>query len=133
MNKLKGYIKNINSSQNLSIVEIDLNGIDICSIVVETPETASYLKTGNQVFVLFKETEVSIGKNVQGLISLRNQIPCKVTKIEKGKILSKIDLECKEHRIVSIITTSSVERLNLSIGDEVTAFIKSNEVSLMEI
>ncbi len=133
MNKLKGVIKDINSSQNFSIVEIDINGMSIYSIILETPETANYLKNGKQVLVLFKETEVSIGKNVQGLISLRNQIPCKVKKIEKGDILSKIDLECKKHKIVSIITTGSVNRIKLDVGDEVIAFIKSNEVSLMEI
>jgi molybdopterin-binding protein len=105
----------------------------LCSIIVETQKTADYLKVGNEVYILFKETEVSVGKNVQGLLSLRNQINCTVQNIEKGKVLSKVVLNFKNYNIVSIITTNSVEKLQLKIGDNVKAFIKSNEVSLMEI
>jgi len=133
MNKLKGFIKSIQSSENISVVDIDVDGISLCSIIVETQKTADYLKVGNEVYILFKETEVSVGKNVQGLLSLRNQINCTVQNIEKGKVLSKVVLNFKNYNIVSIITTNSVEKLQLKIGDNVKAFIKSNEVSLMEI
>jgi molybdopterin-binding protein len=133
MNKIKGVIVSIESSESISLVEIDTPVGRVCSVVVETPETAEYLRDGNEVYILFKETEVSIGKDFSGGISLRNKIDCTVKEIRRGKILSRIVLECGKEKIVSIITTGSADRMNIQIGDRVTAFIKTNEVSLMEI
>ncbi|SNZ10063.1 molybdenum-pterin binding domain-containing protein [Persephonella hydrogeniphila] len=133
MNKIRGIIVNIESSENVSLVEVDTPVGKICSVVIETPETADYLKKGNEVYVLFKETEVSVGKNFSGEISLRNRVECIVKEIQKGKILSRIVLQSDGEDIVSVITTRSAERMNIQKGDNVTAFIKTNEVSLMEI
>ncbi len=35
--------------------------------------------------------------------------------------------------ISSIITTSSVNRLNLNVGDEVQALVKASEISIKEV
>ena len=133
MNKLKGTIKHIQSAENISIVDVEIDNQNFRAIVLETPETSSYLKEGNQVFILFKETEVSIGKIIKGEISLSNRIKCRIKKIKKGKILTELKLLFNDTYITSIITTASAERLNLKEGEEVEAFIKANEVSIMEI
>ena len=74
-----------------------------------------------------KETEVSIAKDFNGKISLRNRIKSKIVEIEKGKVLSKIFLDFNGIEICSIITTRSVENLELEIGETVTGLIKANE------
>ena len=130
MNKLTGKIVHIESSDTMSIVEVEVQTDIFCSILLETPHSASYLKTGREVTLLFKETEVSIAKNLSGLISLRNRIKAKIKRIEQEKILTKIILDYKGNDIVSIISTGSVQRLDLREGDEVEWLVKTNEVSL---
>jgi len=115
------------------MVDIDVNGDVFSSIVLETPAGASYLKQGSRVAVLFKETEVSIGKNLSGLISLRNRFKARVKHIERSQILSKVHLNYKDKEIVSIISTRSAQKLGLVEGDEVEWLVKTNEVSLCSL
>jgi len=130
VNKLTGKIVGIESSSHMSIVDIDVEGDVFCSIVLETPSSAPYLKQGGDVTMLFKETEVSIGKNLSGLISLRNRFKGTVRRIEPSQILSKVVLAYKTQEIVSIITARSVQKLGLTVGENVEWLVKTNEVSL---
>ncbi len=132
MNKIAGKIKYIESSDSISLLEIDTEIGGMCAVVVETSETAGYLKIGREVYVLFKEIEVSIGKNISGMLSMRNKIPCTVKEIKKGKVLTRLILKCRSKTIKSVITTKSANEMNVNVGDEVIAFIKTNEITLME-
>ncbi len=132
MNKLKGKITNIETSKHISIVDIDVEGDLFSSIVIETPETADYLKIGNEIFILFKETEVSIGKGLSGKLSLRNKLKTKIKTIEKGIVLTQIALDYKGKDIISVITTRSTNNLDLKVGDEVQGLVKTNEVTIMK-
>ena len=132
MNKLQGKIMNIESSEHISIVDIDVEGDLFSAVIIETPETADYLRIGKEVFMLFKETEVSIGKALSGNLSLRNRLKSNIKTIEKGTVLTKITLDYKGKDIVSIITTRSTNKLDLKIGDEVQGLVKANEVIIMK-
>ncbi|MFC2086105.1 molybdopterin-binding protein [Bacteroidota bacterium] len=131
MNKLHATITEIETADSISMVNLDVDGIKFCSIIIETPETASYLKTGNQVEIVFKETEVSIAKRDYSDISLSNKLPVKINRIIRGKILSELLMDFYNNRISSIIPTHFVDRQKLKIGDEVYAMIKSNEIMIM--
>lgn len=130
MNKLTGKIILVESSSHMSMVDIDVDGDVFSSIVLETPASASYLKQGSNVTLLFKETEVSIGKNLSGLISLRNRFKATVKRIEKSAILTKVFLNYKSKEIISIISSRSSQKLGLIDGDVVEWLVKTNEVSL---
>ena len=132
MNQLPGTIKSVTSSGNVSLVSLETAGIDMSAIILGTTANTPYLRQGKTVLILFKESEVSIGKNFSGLISLRNQIRAEIIAIEKGEVFAKIDMEFMSLQLTSLITTRSAERLELQPGDKVTAFIKSNEVMLMD-
>ena len=132
MNKLQGKIMNIESSEHISIVDIDVKGDLFSTVIIETPETADYLRIGEEVFMLFKETEVSIGKALSGNLSLRNRLKSKIRTIEKGTVLTKITLDYKGKDIISVITTRSTNKLDLKVGDEVQGLVKANEVIIMK-
>lgn len=132
MNRLRGKIAAIESSGQLSLVDVDVGGDTFTAIIVETPDSAGYLKLGGEILLLFKETEVSLAKNLSGLISLRNRIPALVQDIVEGGLLSQVTLDYKGNRIVSIITSRSVRRLGLKTGDQVEGLVKANEMTLME-
>jgi molybdopterin-binding protein len=131
MNILPGAIQNIQTHGNLTLVKVNVSGLVFTTIIIETPETVSYLKEGAKIKVMFKETEVIIGRN-EPVISLQNRIPAIITDINQGRLLSQITLQYLDHSIGSIITSSAVRQLQLSTGDEVVAMIKTNEIMLSE-
>jgi molybdate transport system regulatory protein len=131
MNKLEGIIIHITSQDDLSLIDLKVDN-DLFTTILINSDDIDYLKTDNKVFILFKETEVSIAKNLSGILSIRNKMRSKVKEILKGKILTKVVLDYKDKSIISIITTRSVNELDLQIGDEVDALVKTNEVSIMK-
>jgi molybdopterin-binding protein len=133
MNKLRGRITRIESNDHISLVDVDVSGDSFTATLLETPEDAPYLKVGNAVDVLFKETEVSLAKGLSGLISLRNRINTTVKQVRSGVILSEVVLDYRGQAISSIITTRSIRRLDIKPGDGVEAMVKANEVTLMEV
>ena len=130
MNRLAGVITDIETSNELSIVSVKVGIHMISSIIIETPETASYLQLQQPIDVLFKETEVSIGKNLSGELSIESKLPCIVNSIEGGILLSKVKLGFNGEYIWSIVTTNSLNQLGLKINDQVLAMIKTNEIML---
>lgn len=130
MNILSGIIIQINTEGSLSLIKIKVQNTDLTSIVIDTPETATYLEIGNKIKILFKETEVILAKEISGIISLQNQLNCVVASFEKGKLLCKIILTFDTDTITSVITRTAFEQLNIQEKDEITAMIKTNEISL---
>jgi molybdate transport system regulatory protein len=132
MNKLPGRISRIQQSSSIILVDVDVDGHVFSAMLIESATRQEWLQEGHPVDLVFKETEISLGKNLSGLISLRNRMKCRVLQIERGELLSIISLAFQNFTIVSAITTRSVEMLDLKIGDEVEALVKANEVSLMK-
>ena len=130
MNVLPGKISAIESSDHMSIVKVDVKSVILSSVILETPESAVYLEKDQSLEVLFKETEVAIAKGNIGKISLQNQLPCEIRKIKQGQLLSEIELGFHEFTIRSIITTNAMKQLDLTVGEEVKALIKTNEIML---
>lgn len=132
MNKIKGVITAVESSPNISLVDIEAYGKRFSSLIIDTPANATYLTPGKEVYVLFKESEVSIAKGRTGLISMNNVLEVTVSKLSKGDVLARLELDFAGVPVVSVITTRSAERLGLQAGDKVEALVKSNEITLME-
>ena len=62
-------------------------------------------------------------------LSARNQFPGVVVSVKGGAVMSEVVIDIGGgHRIVSLITTSSVKRLKLKKGRRAVAVIKSTEV-----
>lgn len=131
MNRLNGVITQVEHNDSMSLVDVMVESVTFSAILLETPITAEYLQVGAPVTLLFKETEVSLAKNLQGELSLRNRIATTVVGIERSEILSAITLSFMDKKLVSVITTRAVKRLKISLSDTVEALIKANEVALM--
>ncbi len=131
MNNILGTITAIDTDGNLSLVDITVSeDIRMSALIVETPEHCPWLKAGKKAKVLFKETEVSIARNLSGQISLRNRFMATITRIRSEGMLAEITLASAEHEVVSIITSRSAQRMELKTGDQVEWLVKANEVSL---
>jgi molybdopterin-binding protein len=64
-------------------------------------------------------------------VNARNQFRGKVKEIIEGPVVSEVDVETPSGLVVtSVITTRSVHELNLRVGRDVVALVKSTEVSI---
>ena len=113
------------------LIDVDVNGHGFSAMLIDSASKPEWLEIGKTINLVFKETEVSLAKDLQGKISMRNRLQSKVISIERGELLSKVNLQFGNYFIASAITTRSVDSLELQVGDEVTALIKANEISLM--
>ena len=62
--------------------------------------------------------------------SIRNRLAGTIEKIVSDKVVSEVVVRTAAGNVTSIITTGSVERMNLKEGDKVFAIIKATEVSI---
>jgi molybdate transport system regulatory protein len=132
MNRIEVTIRQVLNSGGIIMVDIEAAGLMMTALLIDAPHNPGWLKQGNLIYAVFKETEVSIAKDFSGKISLRNKLPCRVRHVERGELLSIIHLTFMDHQIQSAITTRSVDMLDLKKDDEVTAMIKANEITLMQ-
>jgi molybdopterin-binding protein len=62
--------------------------------------------------------------------SIRNRLAGTIEKIVSDNVVSEVVIRTAAGSIASIITTASVQRMNLKQGDNVFAIIKATEVSV---
>ena len=62
--------------------------------------------------------------------SVRNRLPGKIEKIVSDKVVPEILINTVAGPVTSIITTGSVQHMNLKEGDSVFAIIKATDVSV---
>jgi molybdopterin-binding protein len=62
--------------------------------------------------------------------SIRNRLAGTIEKIVSDKVVSEVVIRTAAGNVTSIITTGSVNRMNLKEGDKVFAIIKATEVSV---
>jgi len=132
MNHLHAVIKSIETEDHISLVFLETGGISFSTLVIDTPATAAYLQEGKEVVLVFKETAMSIAKNLVGGLSIRNRLPASVTAVKKGKILTAVSLDCSGNPLTAIITTRSANELAIAVGDLVEGLVKTNDISLMQ-
>jgi len=129
MNTLKAQVTQIDSMDNLAIVKFDYQGLALSMMSLGIKD----LKVESQVIISINASHIAIGKDLKGDISLSNRFDCVIKELDKGELLSSIKLRINDDCLTSIITTSSVNRLNLQVGDEVQALVKASEISIKEV
>jgi molybdopterin-binding protein len=60
--------------------------------------------------------------------SARNSFPGIVTRVQRGDVVSQVEIQAGPHRLVSLVTTESVDALGLDIGVAAVASVKSTNV-----
>lgn len=134
MNRLHGKIEEIQVSGHLSLVTVSLgSGLQLRAIVIDTPQTASYLAAGGRIGVLFKETEAILSLTDGAQTSVDNWLTARVESLEEGELLSRVALRSEDGPITAVAARGSVRRLGLKAGKEVYVLIPLNEIMLTEL
>lgn len=66
-------------------------------------------------------------------INTKNQFRGQIVAINRGLVVSEVEIETPAGIVGSIVTSSSIERLNLRIGDEAVALFKATEVLIAKL
>jgi molybdate transport system regulatory protein len=95
---------------------------------------------GKSLLAEYKQAEIYLDKvlsdprclEVKSLkLSARNQFKGKVLAVEKGVITAKVKVEVKMPvTVTAVITKEAVDELDIKVGDEVTAIVKSTEIMI---
>ncbi len=131
MNKLQGTIKNIQTHEGISLIDISIGDDEFSSLIINSKNTDEYIREGNSVNLLFKETEVSV-KNYHPEFNKKrkNKIVTTVKNIRVGTILSEISFIYNHQTITAIVLTRLLNELNLQVKDKAIVILRTQEILL---
>jgi sulfonate transport system ATP-binding protein len=66
-------------------------------------------------------------------INARNQFKGIVKEIIRGPVMSEVDVDTAAGIVTSVVTTRSIDSLNIKVGSEVLTVFKATEVLLAKI
>ena len=91
--------------------------------------------SGGQRLVAVEDVSRLIGERRQASTdrpivaqSARNRFAGIVTRIEKDRVAAVVEILAGPHRVVSLTTAEAIDELDLRIGDEAVAVVKSTNV-----
>ncbi len=131
MNRLDGKVQEVVVEGNLSLIKVAVQDIFLHVLVIETPDTVSYLQQGKELCLMCKETEVILAHHHCMDLSIPNRIPCTIQKITEGTLLSKVELQFDHIPIAAIVLNQSLANMKLKEGDPVIAMVKVTEVMVL--
>ncbi len=127
MKSLSATIRSIQSSGKVNLLTLTHSSAELLML---TLELGASIKVASKVELTAKPTSVAISKRPSDELSFENQLASKIVSIKSGEILTVLTLEWLDIEIESVITTVAFKKLNLKIGDNVTALIKSSSISI---
>lgn len=129
MNTLEAQISKIDRLDNLTIVKFNYNQTCLSMMSLGLKD----IEIGSKVILNINASHIAIAKDLKGDISLSNIFNCVINELDKGELLSSIKLKIDDDYLTSIITTNSVNRMNLKINDKVQALVKASEISIKKV
>ena len=129
MNLVKANITNIQSANNLHIVEFTANEQKLYMMSLELPN----IKVGHRVNLTVKPMNIGIAKRFSGSFSFSNKLFASIKDIEVGQLLCSVLVDFNGTSLESIITKRVINDMHLKVDDSVVLFIKASDISIKEI
>ena len=130
MSNIIGTVSKIQNCDSLNIVNFDFNGIALSMMSLELNAN---IQIGTKVKLNCKSSHIAIAKNFSGEVSYSNRLDCDIVSLVNGELLCCLHLKIFDTVLESIITVNSSKKMDLKVGDKVTAFIKASELSISEV
>ena len=122
---IKAKISAIEQNDGVSVFEFSAENLSLKMLSLENLQN---LKTGDEVRLNFKSSDVFIATSPLLNCSVSNEIKAQISDIQKGQITSSLHLNTGEFEFESIISTASLKRLNLAPGDQIYAYVKATSL-----
>ena len=124
---IKAKIVQISSKDGVSFFELECLNLGINLYMLALNE-ASKFALNDEVSLNFKSSDVVLSKLRLEASSLENELKCEVADINRGEILSIISLKCEQLCFEAIISDHALKGLNLAVGEQVFAYVKSTSI-----
>lgn len=122
---IKAKISAIEQNDGVSVFEFSAENLSLKMLSLENLQN---LKIGDEVRLNFKSSDVFVATSPLLNCSVSNEIKAEISDIEQGQITSSLHLNAGEFEFESIISTSSLKRLNLAPGDQIYAYVKATSL-----
>lgn len=127
-NKILVKVKEVRKGAVNTEVIGEFSGQSMTAIITNDAAQELDIKAGDEVYFIFKATNVIIATPDGLKLSARNQLKGKVKEIIKGAVNSEVKVDINTAVITATITNKAVEELQLKEGVEVLAIIKASDV-----
>ena len=106
--------------------------MNFVAIITEQSRIDLGVTLGAPFIALIKASSVMLTNNSDIAVSARNKVIGKIARIEHGKVNADVTIELGKNKTLNaVVTSSSIERLELAAGAQVCAFFKASSVILM--
>ena len=122
---IKAKISAIEQTDGVSVFEFSAENLSLKMLSLENLQN---LKIGDEVRLNFKSSDVFVATSPLLNCSVSNEIKAEISNIQKGEITSSLHLNAGKFEFESIISTSSLKRLNLAPGDQIYAYVKATSL-----
>ena len=122
---IKAKISAIEQTGGVSVFEFSAENLSLKMLSLENLQN---LKIGDEVRLNFKSSDVFVATSPLLNCSVSNEIKAQISDIEQGQITSSLHLNAGKFEFESIISTSSLKRLNLAPGDQIYAYVKATSL-----
>ena len=122
---IKAKISAIDENDGVSVFEFNAANLGLKMLSLENLQN---LEIGDEVRLNFKSSDIFVATSPLLNCSVSNEIKAQISSIQKGQITSSLHLNAGEFEFESIITTASLKRLNLALGDQIYAYVKATSL-----
>ncbi|WP_457622432.1 TOBE domain-containing protein [Persephonella sp.] len=128
-NHITARISEIKEDQVNAQITAELSdGQTLRSVITKESLDQLELKVEDEIFMIIKASDVLIALPEEPRISAENRIKGKITRVIKGDVNSEVKISAGNTVITGIVTSESVEKLDLKEGKEVLAVIKASDI-----
>ncbi|MEV4533871.1 TOBE domain-containing protein [Asanoa sp. NPDC049518] len=131
-NQLDATILSVSRGDAMAAVKAQLaSGQEVTAAITRESADELELIAGQPVTMLVKATDVALATGAVGDLSIRNQLPGRITSLTSGAAMTTLKVAVDGGgALTAVVTNDAVNDLDLSEGDEVLALVKSTEVSV---
>ena len=126
---IRAKIVQISSKDGVSFFGLECLNLGINLYMLALNEASKFV-LNDEVSLNFKSSDVVLSKLRLEASSLENELKCEVSGITRGEILSIISLKCEQLYFEAIISDHALKGLNLAVGEQVFAYIKSTSIHI---
>ncbi|HHD84252.1 MAG TPA: hypothetical protein ENK93_05175 [Campylobacteraceae bacterium] len=130
MNRLKARVEKIEAADTLHIVTFLWEGVTIRMVSLNLD---AGIVPGKEVMLGVNFSSVAIAKDLGGSVSYTNQVAARIAETEEGELVTVVRMQIGATELAALITTGAFRRMQLKVGDSVTAIIKANDLFLEEV
>ncbi|GIF63012.1 molybdenum-binding protein [Asanoa ishikariensis] len=131
-NQLDATILSVSRGDAMAAVKAQLaSGQEVTAAITRESADELELIAGLPVTMLVKATDVALATGAVGDVSIRNQLPGRITSLTGGAAMTTLKVAVDGGgALTAVVTNDAVNDLDLSEGDEVLALVKATEVSV---